>query len=208
MRCPHCQTENSEGASFCVECGQSLRTNPVCSGCGHTNPSNSKFCEKCGHRLTDQPHISTQESQFQPTTTPPETIQKHPTSFASGRYRVTKLLGEGNDKKVYLVHDTQADKDVAFSLLKLEKPETVTRGRITREAVAFAMLRTDRQEDTRSRIKKEIQEIQHLGSHPNIISVLDTGEHEGQPYVVTEWMEGGSLKVYVVSESGAVEPLK
>jgi hypothetical protein len=44
-----------------------------------------------------------------------------PTSFANGRYQVKKLLGEGGKKKVYLAHDTELDRDVAFALIKTEK---------------------------------------------------------------------------------------
>ena len=29
-----------------------------------------------------------------------------------------------------------------------------------------------------------------LGSHPHIVTVFDLGEHEGQPYMVTELMGG------------------
>ncbi len=43
---------------------------------------------------------------------------KEPTSFANGRYLVKQLLGEGGKKKVYLAHDTQQDRDVAFALIK------------------------------------------------------------------------------------------
>ena len=42
-----------------------------------------------------------------------------PVSFANGRYRVKKFLGEGGKKKVYLVHDNVLDRDVAFALISL-----------------------------------------------------------------------------------------
>jgi hypothetical protein len=41
-----------------------------------------------------------------------------PTSFTRGRYQVKKFLGEGGKKKVYLVHDSLLDRDVAFALIK------------------------------------------------------------------------------------------
>ena len=49
-----------------------------------------------------------------------------PTSFANGRYEVTGFLGEGGKKKVYLVHDTTLDRDVAFGLIKAEGLDEVT----------------------------------------------------------------------------------
>ncbi len=33
-----------------------------------------------------------------------------------------------------------------------------------------------------------------LGSHPSIVTIHDMGEHEGQPYLVTDFMEGGDVE--------------
>ena len=38
-----------------------------------------------------------------------------PTSFAEDRYQVKRFLGESGKKKVYLVHDTTLDREVAFA---------------------------------------------------------------------------------------------
>ena len=94
------------------------------------------------------------------------------TSFANGRYQVKHLLGEGGKKKVYLAHDTLLDREVAFALIKTEGMDETSRERITREAQAMG----------------------RLGSHPNIVTVFDLGDHEGQPYMVTELMGGGDLE--------------
>ncbi|MFN0071154.1 MAG: serine/threonine-protein kinase, partial [Chloroflexota bacterium] len=94
-----------------------------------------------------------------------------PMSFANGRYQVTKLLGEGGKKRVYLAHDTLLDRDVAFALIKTEGLDDAGRQRIRREAQAMG----------------------RLGSHPNIVIVHDLGEEQGQPYLVTELMPGGDL---------------
>jgi tetratricopeptide (TPR) repeat protein len=95
-----------------------------------------------------------------------------PTSFVNGRYQVKKFLGEGGKKKVYLVHDTLIDRDVAFALIKTEKLDNTTRTRVTREARAMG----------------------RLGDHPNIITIHDMGEHEGQPYIVIPVMPGGDVE--------------
>ena len=57
-----------------------------------------------------------------------------PTSFADGRYVVSKFLGEEGKKKVYLAHDTVLDRDIAFALIKMEGLDDIGRTRITREA--------------------------------------------------------------------------
>ena len=95
-----------------------------------------------------------------------------PTSFASGRYHVLKVLGEGGKKRVFLAHDTLLDRDVAFALIKTEGLDPAGRERVTREAQAMG----------------------RLGAHPHIVTVFDLGEQDGQPFMVTELMAGGDLE--------------
>jgi len=85
---------------------------------------------------------------------------------------VKKFLGEGGKKKVYLVHDTVLDRDVAFALIKTEKLDDATRTRVSREARAMG----------------------RLGDHPNIVAIYDMGDHEGQPYIVIPVMPGGDVE--------------
>ena len=49
MRCLHCDTDNPDGAKFCIECGSALR-NP-CPNCGGENVAGAKFCMECGTSL-------------------------------------------------------------------------------------------------------------------------------------------------------------
>ncbi len=95
-----------------------------------------------------------------------------PTSFASGRYEVKGLLGEGGKKKVYLAQDTLLDREVAFALIKTEGLDDLSRTRITREAQAMG----------------------RLGSHPHIVTVFDLGQEADRPYMVTELMGGGDVE--------------
>lgn len=159
MKCPQCQTENSDSAKFCTGCGQQLQGEMACPQCHHTNKPTAKFCEECGHVL----------AKLTPTTAP---HSPKPTSFANGRYQVKKFLGEGGKKKVYLVHDTLLDRDVAFALIKTEKLDDATRTRVTREARAMG----------------------RLGDHPNIVTIHDLGDQEGQPYIVIPVMPGGDVE--------------
>jgi class 3 adenylate cyclase/tetratricopeptide (TPR) repeat protein len=50
MKCPKCQHENPEDASFCNKCGHKLEL--ACPECGKVNPPGSRFCNGCGHNLT------------------------------------------------------------------------------------------------------------------------------------------------------------
>ena len=107
-------------------------------------------------------------------------VSDQPTSFGDGRYQVRRFLGEGGKKKVYLAHDTTLDREVAFSLIKTEGLDETGRTRITREAQAMG----------------------RLGTHPNIVTVFDLGEHPStspeqgtpQPYMVCELMGGGDVE--------------
>ena len=96
-----------------------------------------------------------------------------PTSFANDRYQVSRFLGEGGKKRVYLAHDTLLDREVAFALIKTEGFDQTSRERISREAQAMG----------------------RLGVHPNIVAVLDLGqEDDGSPYMVTELMGDGDVE--------------
>jgi hypothetical protein len=87
-----------------------------------------------------------------------------------GRYRIESLLGEGGMGAVYRAHDAVLDRDVALKLLSAGPADGEARARMLREARAAAAL-----------------------NHPHIVSVFDTGEADGVPFVVMELVPGGSL---------------
>lgn len=94
-----------------------------------------------------------------------------PSAFAAGRYRVERILGEGSQKRVYLAHDTRLGRDVAIAVVKTEGLDAGSIERVRREATA----------------------ISSLGEHPHIVTVYDVGEEEGETYVVSQYMDGGSV---------------
>jgi len=157
----------------------------LCPSCGHENREGRKFCASCGaalalvcpscgahnepgERFCGECGQSLVEA-TPPTPTPTPTI---PTSFAAGRYQVNRFLGEGGRKRVYLAHDTRLDRDVAFSLIKTEGLDASGLARARREAQAMG----------------------RLGSHPHIVTVHDIGDENRQPYIIQEFMEGGSVQ--------------
>jgi tetratricopeptide (TPR) repeat protein len=157
-----------------------------CPKCGYENPARVKFCSGCGTELRSK-LVCPQCGQKNPPRSKfcnacghslveaaPEAPQPSPkpSSFGGGRYQVKKFLGQGGKKKVYLVYDTLLDRDVAFALIKTEKLDDTSRTRVTREARAMG----------------------RLGDHPNIVTIHDIGEHEGQPYIVIPLMPGGDVQ--------------
>ncbi len=182
VKCPKCQAELPDNAKFCNLCGHSLQSELICRQCQHPNPPNSRFCLQCGYPLSGTPEKpttpATKESLSIPTpagSTPLPTTATLVAAFANGRYQVKKFLGEGGKKKVYLAHDTRLDRDVAIYLIKTEKLDENGRTRILREAQAMA----------------------RLGDHPNIASIHDYGDHEGQPYMVAPLLSGGDIEALI-----------
>src|SRR6266496_4440413 len=87
------------------------------------------------------------------------------------RYEVEQLVGRGGMSSVFKAHDTLLERNVALKILHehhLEDEEYVERFR--REARTVAQL-----------------------SHPNIVTVIDRGETEGQPFIVFEYVDGQTL---------------
>jgi serine/threonine protein kinase len=121
--------------------------------------------ENAASQTMDSPETSTPRA-------PTEYTQDQPSSFANGRYRVQRFLGEGGKKKVYLAQDTTLDREVAFALIKTEGLD----------------------ETSRTRIQREAQAMGRLGSHPHIVTVFDLGEEGDQPFMVTELMGGGDVE--------------
>ena len=94
-----------------------------------------------------------------------------PTSYAGGRYVVRRQLGEGGQKRVYVASDTRLERDVVIAVLKV----------------------TDFNDQTLARFEREARTLARLGDHPNIVSVFDIGEEQGHPYIVAQFVDGGSL---------------
>ena len=98
-----------------------------------------------------------------------------------GKYEILALAGEGNMGHVYKGHDPFSDTPVAIKLC----PVT--------EGTGFKLAR-----------KLFFNEARTAGAleHPNILRVLDAGEHDGQPYIVMEYVDGGqTLRSYISSSN-------
>jgi tetratricopeptide (TPR) repeat protein len=94
---------------------------------------------------------------------------------ALGRYVVLDVLGAGGMGVVYAAYDPELDRRVAIKLLRPTAVPSATggpaRGRLIREAQALARLQ-----------------------HPNVVTVHDVGEHDGQVFVAMEYVDGLTLR--------------
>jgi serine/threonine-protein kinase len=61
--------------------------------------------------------------------------------------------------------------------------------------VAVKMLaeRHARNDDVRARFKREALAAAQLSAQRNVVTVFDVGEHDGRPFIVMEYLEGGSV---------------
>ena len=87
-----------------------------------------------------------------------------------GPYRIETLLGEGGMGVVYRAWDTKLSRPVAIKFLSEQLADAAARRRFQREARTASSL-----------------------NHPHILTVYDAGEFDGQHYLVTEFVDAGSL---------------
>jgi eukaryotic-like serine/threonine-protein kinase len=89
-----------------------------------------------------------------------------------GPYRVSDLIAKGGMGEVYQAHDTRLNRKVALKVLAPRfSTDTERMARFAMEARTTALL-----------------------NHPNILSVYDVGSHLGVPFVVSELLEGKTLR--------------
>jgi eukaryotic-like serine/threonine-protein kinase len=92
-----------------------------------------------------------------------------------GRYEIRSKLGAGGMGEVYRARDTQLGRDVAVKVLPANlSADTARLQRFEQEASAASAL-----------------------NHPNILVVHDIGAHDSSPYVVSELLEGETLRTRI-----------
>jgi len=100
-----------------------------------------------------------------------------PAGTLVGVYRIEAPLGEGGMGTVYRALDTKLNRPVAIKVLSNELADADARRRFQREAQMASSL-----------------------NHPHILTVHDIGEFEGRQYIVTEFVDGGTLKDWAKAE--------
>ena len=85
----------------------------------------------------------------------------------AGRYRIDELIGEGGHGKVYRGFDPELQRAVA---IKLPNDRKLNTSDLLEEARKVARLR-----------------------HPGIVTVYDVGQHDGEPFIVSDFVSGTTL---------------
>ena len=89
-----------------------------------------------------------------------------------GRYKILEQLGEGGMATVYEAYDTQDEMEVALKVILPSQQHS---------------------EKFLKRFESDSRALAKL-NHPNIVGVLDSGKHEGMPFLVMEYVPAGTLK--------------
>ena len=95
-----------------------------------------------------------------------------PQTLVGGRYRLERQIGAGATARVWVALDEVLERRVAIKMLATP---------IGGEA------------DHIERFRREARAVAKL-QHPHIVTVLDSGEHEGMPFIVLEFVDGETLK--------------
>src|ERR1044071_10115969 len=88
-----------------------------------------------------------------------------------GKYALGAVLGQGGMGAVYRSHHPQLNRPVAVKVMLANvAADPQAHQRFLREAQVVAVL-----------------------SHPNIVNIFDVDVQDGQPYIVMDFAQGGSL---------------
>ena len=103
-----------------------------------------------------------------------------------GPYELNSPLGAGGMGEVFRARDTRLNRDVAVKVLP-------------KDFVADA-----------NRLRRFEQEAKTLAAlnHPNVLTIHDAGVHEGAPYLVSELLEGKTLREVLGSTVNAALPVR
>jgi serine/threonine-protein kinase len=106
------------------------------------------------------------------------------TDILPSRYRGGQLIARGGMGEIYRATDSMLGRAVAVKVLaEAYSQDDSIRERFTREALAAA----------------------RLSGQSNTVMIYDVGEHDGRPYIVMEYLGGGSLED-VLQREGAQPP--
>jgi predicted Ser/Thr protein kinase len=95
-----------------------------------------------------------------------------PGEVIADRYELVELVGTGGMSSVFKAHDRLLERNVALKVLHPQYGED---------------------EEYVERFRREARAVAQM-SHPNIVTVIDRGEDDGQQFIVFEFVDGENLK--------------
>ncbi len=101
---------------------------------------------------------------------------RHPATF--GKYQVLYKIGQGAMGAVFKAYDPSIDRVVAI------------------KTISSNVLLIDESGEFKERFLREVRATGKI-NHPNIISIFDSGELDGTPFFVMEFVDGKELKDFI-----------
>jgi len=111
------------------------------------------------------------------------TFELWPAGTEIGRYVIDEVLGLGAFSAVYLASDRDLDRKVVLKFLAGDLSHN---------------------QDWRQRFREEAQTVAQL-NHPHIVTIYGVDEHRGLPFIIMEYVEGGTLDAYIKNRRLPVE---
>ena len=100
-----------------------------------------------------------------------------------GKYDVIRTLGEGATSKVYLCHDTFANRDVAVKVVSQSAMQDMGSGNLMNRLFT-----------TEASLAGKL-------NHPHIVQILDASIDDDFGYIVMEYVDGGTLSRFTKADN-------
>ncbi len=102
-----------------------------------------------------------------------------------GRYKIQSAIGAGGMGEVFLAEDTELERPVAIKILPVEVAKDADRVR---------------------RFRQEAKSISAL-NHPNILVIYEIGEYKNSHFIVSEFVEGETLREWMRGKVSALSEI-
>lgn len=160
----------------------------ICYNCFHEMKSETRYCENCGAEMgikneTTYPHAL-----------PCGTV-------LHGKYVIGRVLGQGGFGITYLAQDYFSKELVA---IKEYYPSTMATRSSSNSVFAYTDERSRGFKTGMGLFLQEAQTLSEVSGHPNIVSVHEYFEENGTAYFVMDYVDGESLKNYLVRHGNKI----
>src|SRR5215472_16238063 len=169
MKCPYCDTDNPAIEDYCGNCGAFLRD---------VDTADATLLSTTTGQSRAHSDDTSGETQTSSSTTTTSTLVPN-TQLQTGRYVVTRILGQGGMGAAVLARDTRvSNKQVVIKELISDETD-------------LAQLR----EDVRN-FKREVDTLAKL-DHPLIPAVTDSFQEGSRYFMVQDYVAGENLEDYM-----------